>query len=281
MTQAQRAPEGNAELSFKRFILHETRFFAHEPQADLYRVNLLGQMLNRYDELRDAGLGEVAACARVRREYHDIGAMMREMGFAELEEEEEFTASRWPQMTEDEAAQYIRESDMCLHKRSLGVAMCSACVFPLMVGAAIGNLYGSWQAEEAFSLIGLVGMFVMIALGVYAICTAKKPKQEDSVKRGRFALSARVRRKLTELREAVEEKARRRRGKGIAMLVGCVAPIFVGAALDAVIHGVSSGFGAILGVACMFLLIGAGVYELVMADGEKKTMKKLLDSKKR
>jgi len=30
----------------------------------------------------------------------------------------------------------------------------------------------------------------------------------------------------------------------------------------------------------MFLMIGAGVYELVMADGEKNTIKKLLGKKK-
>ena len=46
--------------------------------------------------------------------------------------------------------------------------------------------------------------------------------------------------------------------------------------------GLLRGFEAfsVLGVAAMFLLIGAGVYELVMADGEKKTIQKLLDKKK-
>ena len=36
---------------------------------------------------------------------------------------------------------------------------------------------------------------------------------------------------------------------------------------------------AVLGVVGMFAMIGAGVYELVMADGEKKTMKHLLSEK--
>ena len=35
----------------------------------------------------------------------------------------------------------------------------------------------------------------------------------------------------------------------------------------------------VLGVAGMFVMIGAGVYELVMADGENKTMKHLLSEK--
>ena len=43
------------ELSFKRYILEKTEAFAHEPMEDVYRVNLLGQMLDRYDELRKRG----------------------------------------------------------------------------------------------------------------------------------------------------------------------------------------------------------------------------------
>ena len=272
MTQAQTAPREGAETTFKRFILKETRGFAHEPQADLYRVNLLGQMLDRYDELRDGGLGEIAAAARVRREFHDIADRMREMGFEESEAGDDFSASIWPQMTEDEAAQYIKESDAYLHKCSLGVAMCASSVLPIMVGAAFSDLLYS----DFFAMIGLVGMFVMIALGVYSMVMAKKPKKEKEIRKGRFSLGYRLRRKLMELREAVEEKARRRKGKGIALLVGCVVPIFIGAAFTELWY---EDFWAILGIAGMFAMIGAGVYELVIADGEKKTMKKLLDKK--
>ena len=41
------------ELSFKRYILEKTEAFAHEPMEDVYRVNLLGQMLDRYDWMED------------------------------------------------------------------------------------------------------------------------------------------------------------------------------------------------------------------------------------
>lgn len=278
MTQAQQAAHESVELAFKRYILQASADFDHTPQADLFRVNLLGQMLDRYDELCAKGLSQEAASARVKREYFDIAQQMRELGFEEGFKQEK--QAFWPQLTEDDAAQYIKESDAALHKRALGIAMCSSCVFPLMLGAAFGGMWNNWRAEEAFSMIGLVGMFAMIAVGVYCITQAKKPKKEDVVKKGRFSLSQALRRKLTELREAIEEKARRRKGKGIALLVGCVAPIFIGGALDAMF--LLRGFEAfsVLGVAAMFLLIGAGVYELVMADGEKKTIQKLLDKKK-
>ena len=51
MAQAQTAMREDVELAFKRFILTESADFASEPAADLFRVNLLGRMLDRYDEL--------------------------------------------------------------------------------------------------------------------------------------------------------------------------------------------------------------------------------------
>ena len=120
-------------------------------------------------------------------------------------------------------------------------------------------------------------MFAMIGLGIFTMTTAAKPKKHETVKKGRYSLSSRVRKKLQQLRTAVEEKARRRRGKGIALLVACVAPIFVGTALDSLLSIYSSA-GAIFGVAGMFAMIGLGVYEVVVASGEKKTIAKLLDN---
>ena len=275
MAQAQAAQREDVELAFKRFILTESADYASEPAADLFRVNLLGRMLDRYDELLARSIDSQHAQRLVKREFSDIARMMQEQDFDLAEDD--FAASRWPQMSEDDAAQYIEESDKMLHKTAMGTAMCSACVLPLMIGAAFGTLTGSWRGEEFFASIGLVGMFIMIGLGVYAMTTAKKPKMYDTVKRGRYSLGSRVRRKLHQLKEAVDEKVRRRRGKGIALLVGCVSPILIGAAFDA-LAGASSGTFASFGVAGMFALIGLGVYEVVMAQGQKKTIDKLLDN---
>ena len=275
MAQAQAAQRDDVELSFKRFILTESADFASEPAADLYRVNLLGQMLDRYDELLARQVDPLTAQTRVKREFSDIAQMMREQDFDLAEEGE--SASRWPRLSEEDAAQYIEESDKALHKTALGTAMCSACVLPLMIGASFGSLTGSWRGEEFFASLGLVGMFIMIGLGIFAMTTAKKPAKQETVKRGRFSLSTRVRKKLIQVQEAVAEKTRRRRGKGIAMLVGCVSPIFIGAAFDS-LAGASSGTFASFGVAGMFALIGLGVYEVVMAQGQKKTIDKLLSN---
>ena len=273
----QAAQREDVELSFKRYILWKSEDYASEPEADLFRVNLLGRMLDRYDELIANGMDTRRAVLRVQQDFQDIGQMMSEQGFDLAREE--FTASRWAQLSEDEVTQYIQESEQTLHKKSMGTAMCAACVFPMIVGAGVGELSGSWQLQESLTLLGVVGMFAMIGLGVYSMVTATKPKKHDTVKKGRFSLSTRVRKKLLQLQAAVEAKARRRHGKGIALLAACVAPIFVGAAFDSITY--ASEAGAIFGVAGMFLMIGLGIYEITMASGEKKTIKQLLENEDR
>lgn len=262
-------------LAFKRHILHKSSGFASEPMADLFRVHLLGMMLNRYDELREKGMGEISSQNCVLYEFDDIAERMRGQGFEEAEIPlEEANLSRWPQLGEEEARRYIQERDAYLHKTAIGTGLCTACVTPLMIGAALSEF---WYAD-AFSMLGLVGMFAMIGMGVYTITTAVKPKGEKKIRKGKFSLAARLRRKLEQLQEEIEDRARRRKGRGIAVIVMSVIPIFFGAALTEMWF--SDGW-AVLGVAGMFLMIGAGVYELAMADGEKKTIKRLLEQKKK
>ncbi|MBQ4265042.1 MAG: hypothetical protein IJB85_05970 [Clostridia bacterium] len=256
-------------IAFKRHILGASAGFVSDPAADAFRVNLLAQMLDRYDALREKGMGEQSAMHRTMYEYADIPAQMRDMGFEEIAREEETVYSRWPQLSEEEANCYIGERDAYLHKISMGVMLCSACVAPLMVAAA----FGAAGYSDAFAMLGLVGMFAMIGMGVYAMVTAAKPKNEKKIKRGRFALSGKLRKKLEQMKEATEAKARKRKGIGIALIVTSLIPMFIGAALSEIWY--SDAF-PVLGLAGMFLMIGAGVYELVMADGEKKTIKHLL-----
>ena len=97
-------PSGNAavareevELSFKRYILEKTEDFEREPMADLYRVNLLGQMLDRYDALRDKGMNAEAALQRTQDDFADIPRRMRREGFEELNAPT--SSGRWEQLT--------------------------------------------------------------------------------------------------------------------------------------------------------------------------------------
>ena len=78
------------------------------------------------------------------------------------------------------------------------------------------------------------------------------------------------------MRDLAKEKARRRKGRGIALLVGCVVPILFGAVLDELWHTWTNDAFAILGVGGMFAMIGAGVYEVTAAGAEKKAVDKLL-----
>lgn len=264
----RRAPQEDAALSFKRFILERTAGFEREPMADLARVQLLGEMLDRYDEFRRSGASEGLCVQRVLREYADIAGRMAQAG-----------AQRRPSgagsgdfLSEAEADAYLRQSSDRAHKTAIGVGLCAACCAPLMATMAFDALLG-YAATDVLGLFGLIGMFAMIALGVYSITTARKPDQYEDVKRGRFSLTGRLRKRLTALRERTRDAARKRRARGIALCVACVIPILAGAVVDSLLYLETF---SMLGVGGMFLMIGAGVYEITVADGEKKAVERLL-----
>lgn len=268
-TQTGFAASEETILAFKRHILLQSGGFEAEPMADAFRVNLLSQMLNRYDALRGKGLSDMMSRNRVMDEFDDIAAQMRAQGFTPVREGEHAANTRWPLMSEAEVDQYIRERDAHLHKTALGTALCTACATPLMLGAALTELWGL----DVYVLSSMVGMFAMIGLGVATMVMAEKPKKEEAVRKGKFSLSARVRRRLMQMREDVEGKARKRKGRGIFLLVTCAAPVLLGS-IPSSLWG--SDFWAVLGVGLMFPMIGAGVYQLMMAKGEKRTMDRLL-----
>lgn len=259
-----------AALVFKRMILEETEAFEQTPQADLFRVNLLAQMLDRFDDYASNGANTQAAIAYVKREYADLAKRMRDEGF----ESAQHVDARKPLLTEAEAAAYIKECDEQIHRRAIGVGLCCACLLPLMLLCGASEMLWGYTPDPA-ALLGLCGMFGMIASGVYALVTTKKPEAEQKIKKKRFSLSARLRKKLMDMKTMTKEKARRRRGVGIALLASCVLPIFLGAALDAAFYLSASPF-AVMGVGGMFAMIGAGVYEVIVAEGEKKTIDQLL-----
>lgn len=257
-------------LAYKRHILDRSAGFASAPQEDLFRVNLLAQMLDSHDALAAKGMSEFSCRSRVLHEFADVAGLMRAQGFEEGAEHE--PVSRWPRLSEADAERYIRERDAYMHKTSMGVMMCTACVAPLMIGAALDEL----SYSEAFALLGLVGMFAMIGMGVYAMVTAAKPGDEKKIRKGRFSLSHALRARLEGMKDAAAAKARRRKGRGIASIVMSAIPVLIGVVLSEVSY---TDAWPLFGMTGMFGMIALGVYELVMADGEKKTIGRLLGSK--
>jgi hypothetical protein len=159
----------------------------------------------------------------------------------------------------------------------MGAALCSACVAPLMAFTGLMTMISDSMAGVGGTL-GLVGMFGMIGMGIYCLTTAKRPKNRAKIRNGEFSLSPRLRKKLMMLKENAEEKARHKRGRGIALLATCVIPIFLGAALDSLGNSQFSNYPlAVIGVAAMFLMIGLGVYDVTAASGEKKPLSELLN----
>lgn len=276
-TRASKPQTVDVDLTFKRFILEQSSDYSHEPIADLYRVNLLAEMLNRYDEIMTTGVTPRPAADRVMREYADISRRMREQGF-ERGERTEPGAMRWPELTESDAAEYMNESTRCQHKRTMGIALCVACLIPMMILMGLSQLAWQvlgWNIDNLLSIFGVCSMFGMIAMGVGSIVSAGKPKNEENISKGRFSLTGNLRRKLMQMQELMEQKSKKRRARGIgACICSVVPPMLLAAPAEAWSEAL-----VMVGVAGMFGMIAYGVYEIVMSSQEGKIIKKLLKQK--
>lgn len=239
--------------------------FASEPMADVYRVSLLGEMLDRFDELIGQGMTHMAAVSRVQREFINIARRMHDEGFTLLNETYGKRSAVWPNMTEDEAARYIEQSSECAHKKSMGIAMLSGSVGILYL--ALGIL----GRTPLSSTLGALGMFAAVGVGVYSICAAGKPDDAERVSKGRFSLDPKLRKKLRALKNLQEKKARKRRAKGIAVCAMCLLPAFIAQML-----GFYQAQAELFGIAGLFAMVGYGVYEILMANKESKAAGELL-----
>lgn len=258
-------------LSLKRFILERTAPFERTPEADLFRVNLLTQMLDRYDALLGSG-GNPAVCVeRVCHEFADIPRRMTEAGFEPMKEDDVRASGGWPVLTEEEAEHYMAQVHDYAQKRAASAGLYTACLAPLI---ALMGLFGNGASEDVLSALGLAGMFAMIGAGTYMAATAKKPKRQDDIKHGRFSLSGRLRKKLEGMQDAVLDRAKKRRAKGYVLLCCCLIPVFAGIALDSIFS--ANDVFSMVGVSGLFAMLGLGVYELNAAGGEVKWFNRLL-----
>jgi len=261
-------------IRFKKIILEQTESFEKTPAADLFRVQLLSLMLNRFDEYTANGADADSASAYVIREFSNIRERMIEEGFVDAQSRQK-EAFLWPKLSDEDAMQYVKESSAAMRKRARGIALCSGCVAPLMLITGVDTLMMGYTGNVS-NLLGLCAMFGMIAAGVYDIVTAKNPQRDEKIQKKRFSLSEQLKKKLTDMKERADEKARRRSGRGIALLVLSVLPIFLGAALDELWFKWTNDAFAMLGVGGMAMLVGVGVHELVSAGAEKKAVSTLL-----
>ena len=254
-------------LGFKRLILEETQAFEQTPEADLYRVRLLAMMHERYDNYTANGAQDEAARAYVRKEFSDLRSRMRGEGFEEYDLREN-GGKLWPPLSEDDAAQYIKQRSAKTCRRAAGFVLCIAFIVPITLSFGLSELL-NLSMDEAAGVASFV-VLAMIGYGIYAMITAKKPEQEERIKKNRFILSRRLRGKLEELKAAADEKWRRDKKHGFRTLLLGLVTFPAGAAISSVLDYPEAAFSLSFSVA---LLLGfVGIYQLLTAGAKKKAI---------
>lgn len=256
---------------FKQMILKETAAFEQTPDADLYRVQLLAAMLERYDHYVANGAEMEPACAYVTREFSDLKKRMRDQEFEEYDLKKH-DAQVQPLLTVEEAAEYIRQSAVRARRRAAGTAVLWGSFVPVVLSIALEELLNIGM--DVIAALGGICFFAMIGFGIYLMVTAKKPVMDKRIRKKQFSMSRQLRRKLTDVKAAALEKARRGKKRGFILLGICPLAFMLGAAIGAMMDSDELALMMCLGV--VSLLIGAGHYQLLTAGAEKKAVDRIL-----
>ncbi len=134
------------------------------PEVEYLKQELLSGMEDKYLELKREGKSENEAIGIVISEFGNIEELTAELGIQPVNTEEAA-----PVLTEEETYAYIAAKRSVGLWTGLGVLLCASGVaFLIFLNTLFENyaMSADHSSEETGAVLGLIGMFVLIAIGV-------------------------------------------------------------------------------------------------------------------
>lgn len=231
--------------------------------------DILGNMEDKYQELKAEGKTENEAIGIVISEFGNIDEIIKEFG---IKVEEKKETNNKPLIEGENIREYLRLKKKTSFIVSIGVMLCmfgGALLITLSKLTEDGRIFTTLSGDaKDFAMITPVLIFVAIAVGLFIFSGAKMEKYEF-IEKGRFTISTSDRFFLE------EEKQRLNGSKTMGVIVGvclCVlSPIVI------FIAGIYSENGTVYGAALVVLIVSAAVFLFINLggcdDGHKKLLK--------
>ncbi len=218
------------------------------PEVCKAKEHLMEMAEDKYQSLKEEGISDNEAVARVISEFGNLDELKEELGIAEEVIKNETVASKREIIPLSDVKEIISDFSMAALIRSLGILMFICCVTPTMI---------------VNSRLGGTLMFVMIGLGIVAmVVQASFTSRWKHLSLGKCAIDM-------DTAEYVKEERRRKAVKntackcmGIFLLVTCFVP--------------SMYFRSRVGGVSIFFMVGLGVFLLVYAAGASNIYTRIL-----
>ncbi|MBR1635772.1 MAG: hypothetical protein IJ682_12035 [Lachnospiraceae bacterium] len=251
----------------------ETMFSSLPNTAEVHKAKdeLYGMMEDKYNALTGEGLSSEEAVAKVIAEFGSLGELAEDLGIQEAVGAADGIRRR--QVTAEEADAYLADSRKVIRQRAWGIGLIVASTACTTVSRLIyryfvgGGMRPSGMAEQ----IGVMGMFVLIAIGVGMIIMANARLQKWS-----FLSQEPCQLDFPTL-SRIDEQYQKQYGRlsmqlavGMGLCIVSVVPPFL-------FNDMPLRFLGDVSIAILMLLVAVGVGCIVSAAGVKRVYRKLLD----
>lgn len=233
------------------------------------KEELLVNMEDKYQELKNEGKSENEAIGKVISEFGNIDELLKEMGIWETDNNPHF--DNRPFLLEDEAEEYVKKIRENGKFVGLGVSL-------ILIGVSLmiflyqitdnGSLFKSFNAN-ASDYIPMLALFIFIvpAIGLF-VYSGVRMERFQYIEDGCFQLDPRLRTKLQEMYRDNSSTRNINIVFGVILCVLSPVSIFVG--------GIFSDSGAVYGVCFLLLMIAAAVNLFITTGTSSEGYKKIL-----
>lgn len=254
----------------KTIIDYLNNMFAPLPktlQLEALKDELLANMEDKYNELKNEGKSENEAIGIVISEFGNIDELLKELDIP-FEEEEK---SPYPELTEDEVDTYLAAHHRAGKFIGLGVFLCilGPATLLFMTQLASDSFLFSIP-EDAGALFGLIPLlaFIAVAVGLFIYSGLIMDSYKKIEETGEFSLPYKVRMSLEAKNNAFQPAFTKSIILGVALCILSPISLFITIAIN---EG-----AAVYGVVILLLIIAIAVNIFIYYGRIKEGYKKLL-----
>lgn len=168
------------------------------------------------------------------------------------------------------ANDFIAKKNKTAFPIALGVLLCILCPVLLFLLAGISEYVENSLAEDFACGIGVIGMFILVAIAVALFLVAgNKTKDYEFLSKEPFETEYGVSGFIKEKKKSYDEVYFRSNLLGVILCVLSVIPLFIAAFLDNDLY-------CIFGLVAMFVLVAVGVFLMVYVGTKMGALQRLL-----
>lgn len=230
------------------------------------KADLLANMEDKYNELKDEGKTENEAIGIVISEFGNIDELIRELG---ININQEVEGEVLPELTDHEVSEYIEVNTKSGRLVGIGVVLCIlGAASIILVSKLVEDGFIRSFSEDTAIMLGLIPLFIMVAIAVGLFIYSGTMVEKYKYLEYGFNLPAHLKNELKQRHQGYNSTYTLSVIIGVSLCILSPAVIFISSLFgeDAIVYGVVG----------LLIMVAMAVYIFIYFGKIKENYKRLL-----